>query len=91
MVTGRIITTLPRMRETPIAHAFYGQIDDKKKIAGVERTGRGHIAVSRDARLVALEAVVPGVFCNRRRLYNVKEYKPASKREFCRLRGMRGS
>jgi hypothetical protein len=53
MVTGRIITTFPRRRETHIAHAFYRQIDNKEA-AGVERERIGHIAVSRDARLVAL-------------------------------------
>jgi hypothetical protein len=59
MATGWIITTLPRMRETQIAHALWSQIN-KLMVAGV--TVRiSHIAVSRDARLVAIVVVSPGV------------------------------
>ena len=59
METGWIITTLARMRESQIAHALWRQIN-KLKVAGV--TARfSHIAVSRDARLVAIVVVTPGV------------------------------
>jgi len=59
METGWIITTLARMRETQIAHALWRQIN-KLMVAGV--TARiSHIAVSREARLVAIVVVTPGV------------------------------
>jgi len=59
METGWIIRTLARMRETQIAHALWRQIN-KLMLAGVTAP-ISHIAVSRDARLVAIVVVTPGV------------------------------
>jgi len=47
------------MRETQIAHALWRQIN-KLMLAGVTAP-ISHIAVSRDARLVAIVVVTPGV------------------------------